>query len=161
MVQRLVKLMGKGAHKCTDIIGMVMAQVSMKAALKKWGKTAEQAITIKMKQLNWCNSYKPMHWHELTQAQKEHILESHIFVEEMQDGKIKARKVVGGNKQQDYIMKEDVSSPTVSAEAVMLTCVIDALKDQDIAIINIPSAFVQTVLKMKSIVWLSASEGHW
>jgi hypothetical protein len=54
-----------------------------------------------------------MHWHELTQAQKEHILESHIFIEEKQDGKIKARKVVRENKQQDYIMKEDVSYPTV------------------------------------------------
>ncbi len=113
---------------------------------EKWGKAAEQAITIKMKQLHWRNSYKPMHRHELTQAQKEHILESHIFVEEKRHGKIKARKVVGGNKQQDYITKEDVSSPTVSAKAVMLTCMIDALKDQDIAIINIPNAFVQTVV---------------
>jgi hypothetical protein len=81
-----------------------------------------------MKQLHWHNSFKPMHWHKLTKAQKEHILESHIFVEEKQDGKIKARKVVGGNKQQEYITKEDVSSPMVLAEAVMLTCVIDALK---------------------------------
>jgi hypothetical protein len=54
----------------------------MKAALKKWGKAVEQEITIKMKQLHWPNSYKPMHWHELAQTQKEHILESHIFIEE-------------------------------------------------------------------------------
>jgi hypothetical protein len=59
MVQRSVKLMGKGLHSCADIVGMVMAQVSMKAALKKWGKAAKQAITIKMKQL---------HWHNLIQA---------------------------------------------------------------------------------------------
>ncbi len=88
-----------------------------------------------------------MHWHELTQAQKEHILKSHIFVEEKQDGKIKATMVVGGSKQQD--MKKDVSSPMVSVsdEAVMLTCVIAALKDWDIAVINIPNAFVQTVIE--------------
>jgi hypothetical protein len=147
MAQRLVKLMGKGLNRCTDILDMVMAQVSMKAALKKWGKAAEQAIPIKIKQLYWCNLHKAMHWHELTQAQKEHILESHIFVEDKQDGKIKARKVGGGNKQQDYIVKEDVSSPTVSAEAVMLTCVFDALEDQDITVIDIPNAFVQTVIK--------------
>jgi hypothetical protein len=147
MVQRSVKLMGKGLHRCADIVGMVMAQLSMKAALKKWGKAAEQAIAIKMKQLHWRNLYKPMHWHELTKAQKEHILKCHIFVEEKHDGKIKARKVVSGNKQQDYIMKEDVSSPTVLAEAVMLTCMIDTLKNQDIAMINIPSAFFQTVAK--------------
>jgi hypothetical protein len=147
MVQRLVKLIGKGLHRCADIVGIVMAQVSMKAALKKWGKTAEQAITIEMKQLHWCKLYKPMHWHELTTAQKEHILKSHIFVEEKQDGKIKARKVVRGNKQQDNITTEDVRSPMVSAEAVMLTCMINTLEGQDIAVVDILNAVVQTVIE--------------
>ncbi len=55
--------------------------------------------------------------------------------------------MVSGDKQQNYITKEDVSSPTVLAEAVMLTRMINALKDQDIAVINIPSAFVQIVIK--------------
>ncbi len=128
MAQRLVKLMGKVLHRCTDKFGMVMTQVSMKAAQKKWGKAAEQVITIKMKQLHWRNSYKPMHWHEFPKL-KEHILGLHIFVEKKQDGKIKARKVVTGDKQQDYITKEDVRSPMVSAEAVMLTCMINALED--------------------------------
>jgi hypothetical protein len=81
MVQMLVKLMGKGLCRCADIAGMVMAQVSMKEALKKCGRATEQAITIEMKQLHWGKLYKPMHWHELTKAQKEHILESHIFYE--------------------------------------------------------------------------------
>jgi hypothetical protein len=147
MVQRLVKLMGKGLHRCTDIVGMVMVQVSMKAALKKWDKAAEQAITIEIKQLHWHNLYKPMHWHELTKAQKENILESYIFVEEKRDGMVKVRKVVRGNKQEDYITKEDVSSPTVLAEAVMLTCLIGTLEDQDIAVIDIPNSFVQTVIE--------------
>jgi hypothetical protein len=146
MAQRLVKLMGKGLHRHADIVGMIMAQMSMKAALKKWGKTTEQAITIEMRQLHWRNSYKPMHLHELTNAQKLHILESHIFVEEKRDGKIKARKVVGRNNQRDYTTKEDVSSPTVLAEAVMLTCVIDAHEDHDVAVIDIPNAFVQTLV---------------
>ena len=55
--------------------------------------------------------------------------------------------MIGGNKQHDYITKEDdVSSPTVTAEAVMLTCVIDAQEDRDVAVVNIPNAFVQTVV---------------
>jgi hypothetical protein len=54
--------------------------------------------------------------------------------------------VVGGNKQYDYITKEDVSSPTVTAEAVMLTCVIDAQENRDVAVVDIPNAFVQTVV---------------
>jgi hypothetical protein len=99
-----------------------------------------------MKQLHWRDSYKPKHWHGLTKKQKERILESHIFVEQKRDGLIKAWKVIGGNKQCNYITKEDVSSPTVTAKAVMLTCVIDAQEDRDIAVVDIPNAFVQTVV---------------
>jgi hypothetical protein len=104
-----------------------------------------------MKQLHWRNSYKPKHWRELSKGQKEKhaILESHIFLEEKRDGKLKARKVIGGNKQCDYITKEDASSPTVSAEVVMLTCGIDALEGRDIAAVDIPNAFVQTVVEDK------------
>jgi hypothetical protein len=39
-----------------------------------------------------------------------------------------------------------VSSLTVTADAVMLTCVIDAQEDMDIAVLDIPNAFVQTVV---------------
>jgi len=122
---------------------MIMAQLSMKAAIKKWGQEAEYAITKEMKELqcHWRDSYKPKHWHELTKKQKEKILESHIFVEQKRDGLIKAQKAIGGNKQQDYITKEDVSSPTVTAEAGMLTCVIDAKEDSDIAVVDIPNTF--------------------
>ena len=81
------------------------------------------AILKEMKQLHWCSSYKPKHWHDLSKKHKHQILESHIFVDEKRDGTIKARKVIGGKKQQDYITKEDVSSPTVTAEAVMLSLV--------------------------------------
>jgi hypothetical protein len=34
----------------------------------------------------------------------------------------------------------------VTAEAVMLTCVIDAQEDRDIAVVDIPNAFVQTAV---------------
>jgi hypothetical protein len=74
------------------------------------------------------------------------VLESHIFVEQKRDGKIKARKLIGGNKKRNYITKEDVTSPTVSAEAVMLTCIIDAVEDRDIAVVDTSNAFAQTVV---------------
>ena len=121
-----IKLMSKGVHRKADTVCAIMAEMSTKAAIKKWGKDAELAITKEMKQLHWRNSYQPKHWNEISKTQKDQILESHIFVEQKRDGKIKARKVIGGDRQRDYITKEDVSSPTVSAEAVMLTCVIEA-----------------------------------
>ena len=51
LAQMSIKLMSKGIHQCADIIGMVMAQVSLKAALKKWGREAEESVGKEMKQL--------------------------------------------------------------------------------------------------------------
>jgi len=72
------------------------------------------------------------------------VLESHMFLKEKRDGKIKGRTVAGGNKQRDYISKEDASSPTVAVESVMLSCIIDAKEGRDVATINIPNAFIQS-----------------
>ena len=88
--QMSVKLMNKGDHRRADIVGMVMAQVSLKAALKKWGKEAEESVGKEMNQLHWRNSFKPMHWKSLTAEQRKQVLESHIFVERKQDGVLKA-----------------------------------------------------------------------
>ena len=42
-----------------------------------------------------------------------------------------------------YTAKEEASSPTVSIEAVMLTCAIDAHEERDVATVDIPGAFMQ------------------
>ncbi len=126
-----------------------MAQVLLKAATKKWGKKAVDSVGKEMKQLHWQTSFKPMYWKSLIANQRKKVLESHIFVERKQDGILKARQVTGGNNQRGYIMKEDTSSPTVSAEAAMLTCIVDANENRDVAIVDIPNAFVQTVVEDK------------
>jgi hypothetical protein len=88
MAQMSVMLMLPGVHRKADTVGMIMAQLSTKASIKKWGTEAEYAITKEMKQHHWRDSYKPKHWHGLTKKQKEQVLESHIFVKQKRDGKI-------------------------------------------------------------------------
>jgi hypothetical protein len=51
--------------------------------------------------------------------------------------------MAGGNKQRDYISKEDASSPTIATEAVLLSCIIDAEEGRDVTVIDIPNAFIQ------------------
>jgi hypothetical protein len=65
-----------------------------------------------------------------------------MFLKEKRDGKTKGRTVAGGNKWRGYISKEDSSSPTVAIESVLLTCIIDAEEGRDVAVIDIPNAFV-------------------
>jgi hypothetical protein len=76
-----IKHMNKGIHQCADIVGMVMAQVLLKVALKKWGEEPVESVGKEMKLLHWQNSFEPMHWKLLTAEQCKKVLESHIFVE--------------------------------------------------------------------------------
>jgi len=39
--------------------------------------------------------------------------------------------------------KEENSAPTVSIEALLLSCTIDAMEERDIAIVDIPGVFMQ------------------
>jgi hypothetical protein len=54
-----------------------------------------------------------------------------MFLKEKRDGFLKGRTVAGGNKQRD-------------TEAVLLSCIIDAEEGRDVAVIDIPNAFIQT-----------------
>ncbi len=49
LAQMSVKLMSKGKHRMAELVGMVMAQLSMKAAIKKWGEQNKFAISKEMK----------------------------------------------------------------------------------------------------------------
>jgi Reverse transcriptase (RNA-dependent DNA polymerase) len=88
-------------------------------------------------------TFEPLRWEHLTIDEKKKILESHMFLQEKRDGKIKGRTVAGGNKQRGFISKEEASSPTVATESVILTSVIDAIEGRDVAIVDISNAFIQ------------------
>ena len=55
--------------------------------------------------------------------------------------------VAGDNKQRGTIEKEDDASPTAALESVLLTSTIYAAEERDVAVINIPKAFIQTRIK--------------
>jgi hypothetical protein len=108
-----------------------------------------------MKQLHLRKTFKPKHWRELSKAQRQIVLESHMFLKLKRDGKIKGRTVAGGNKQRDYISKEDASSPTIATESVLLSCIIDAEEHRDVAVVDIPNAFLKHAWRTRKI-WLSS-----
>ena len=57
--------------------------------------------------------------------------------------------VSGGNKQGGHIDKTDATSPTAALESVLLTSTIDAKEGRGVAIIDIPNAFVTTIIEDK------------
>ena len=71
-------------------------------------------------------------------------MESLIFLVEKWDGIIKARTCANGSTQRVYYNKEDSASPTASIESIFITSIIEAAECRDIAIVDIPNAFIQT-----------------
>eukprot|EP00957_Ditylum_brightwellii_P206963 15350832-Ditylum_brightwellii.AAC.1 len=48
-----------------------------------------------------------------------------------------------GRKQCSYIFKDYASAPTVTIESLMLSYLIDAKDDRDVATVDVPCAFIQ------------------
>jgi hypothetical protein len=119
------------------------------AGFKHWGSDAEKSGIKEVKQLHWRDTFVPKHYSELTSDEKSKVLESHMFIVKKRSGDTKAGLVVGGNKQRDYLTKEDSSSPAVATKSVLLKSIVDAVEKRDVAIIDIPNAFIQTRVENK------------
>jgi len=65
-----------------------------------------------------------------------------MFLKEKHEGSIKARGCADGWLQRDFTTKAETSSPTMSLEAMMLSCAIDTKEGRHIAVTDIPGAFL-------------------
>ncbi len=82
---------------------------------------------------------------ELTAEQQAKILQSHMFIGQKWTEETKARMVAGGNMQCGHVTKKESSSPTVSTKAVLLTLIVYAHEGREVAVVDIPNAFIQTL----------------
>jgi len=57
---------------------------------------------------------------------------------------IKGRHCANGNPQCQWMDQEQVSSPTVMTESTMITAIIEAKENRDVATCDIPNALIQT-----------------
>ena len=89
-------------------------------------------------------TYEPLDASKLTRDEKRDALESLLFLTKKRDGKIKSRKCAIGSKQRSYdgYDKSAGSSPTVTTKGLVMTCAVDAYKEQDNAIAEGGVAFL-------------------
>ena len=59
------------------------------------------------------------------------------MIKEKRSGDIKARACANGRKQRRYLSKEEVASPTIQLESLIMSLIIDAKKGEDVAIADI------------------------
>jgi len=105
---------------------VLMTQMSVKAGIKKVGDKGNDTVSKELRQLHDRRAMVPVRKDELSTEDKKRALRYLMFIKEKRDGAIKARGCADGRPQRQYTEKSDASSPTVSLEAMMISCCIDA-----------------------------------
>lgn len=88
------------------------------------------------------NIVAPQDSTKLTPGQKSAALESMMFLKEKRDGSIKWRACADGHKQRETATPGDAASPTVLVESVMITAAVEAHEGCDVAVVDVPGAFL-------------------
>ena len=128
-----------------EILAQAFVQTyNLTRGIQKFGDKGRQAAIDEMRQLHDRECFIPIDINKLDEKARRTAMESLIFLVEKRDGRIKARNVADGSKQRTWMSKEEAASPTVALESVMLSAVIDAKEEREVAVVDIPNAFIQT-----------------
>jgi len=127
----------------TDLFTLVTAQMTANKGVQVFGKKGEDAIEKELHQLLTRSVMHGVRANQLTHAQRRAALRYLMFLKEKRCGTIKGRGCADGRKQRLYKTKEETSSPTLSNEALFLSCLIDAVERRYSIVCDIPGAFMQ------------------
>jgi len=122
---------------------LVTAQMTANKGVRVFGEAGEKAIEKELQQLLTLSVMHGVQAHQLTPDQRRAALRYLMFLKEKRCGTIKGRGCADGRKQRIYKTKDETSSPTLSNEALFLSCLIDAFEKRYTLTCDIPGAFMQ------------------
>ena len=134
------------AHRVLLIIAAKVAagetHISLKKGLREFGLLGEAAVYKELDVLHVQKVFAPQDPSTLSKEERSRALESLMFLERKRTGTVKGRLVADGSKQRDYIQEGAAASPTVMTESVLITAAIEATEGRDVAVIDLPGAFL-------------------
>jgi len=116
-----------------NIFGHIMTQMTATAGIKKHGQAAVDALLQEFNQFDSKNVFEPLDASTLTASQKQEALRAVNLIKEKRSGKLKGRTCADGWSQRSKYTKEETTSPTVSTDALMISLMIDAKEQCDVA----------------------------
>lgn len=122
--------------------------MNAKRGIREFGELAVAAMFKEFKQLDsgvvpGKPVIAPVDVDKLSPTIRRTALEAVNLIKEKRDGKIKGRTCANGSRQRRYLNEdESISSPTVSLEGLLATLVIDAFEERDVAIFDVPGAYL-------------------
>ena len=115
------------------------------------GEEAVAAIISEVKQLEGKKCFKAREIMELTSLEQERALRSITLVTKKRSGNIKGRTVADGRKQCDYIPRDDITSPTISTEALMISLAIDNHEGRKVSTADVEGASMASDITSASV----------
>ena len=143
---------------------MTMSQMSAKKGFKMF---RDQAIVSMIKELRQLHVgamegkpvVAPVHIRDTTPEQQKCALEAVGLIKMKRSGDIKSRVCANGKKQRWYLRgDEDFLSPTAMLESIVLTLVIEALEGRDVAIVDIPGAYLHATFPDETVLLILRDE---
>ena len=131
-------------QQCSQLLPSLGQQQLLAKGIKVWGDKAKSAALREMDQLHTRVAFSPVHSSKCIESELKKAQVALMFVTEKRDGKIKARTVYNGKPTRIFNHKEEVRSPTVSLEGLMLTMCVDAKEGRDVMTLDVPNAYIQT-----------------
>lgn len=122
------------------------SHITFKAAMKSRPTESKAAATAEIKQLLDRKVFHGIQPSNMTQEQRKNIITSSLFFRDKYnpDGsfeKYKARLVAGGHRQ-DRSLYDDLSSPTVATQALLMVASIAATENRHVATLDISGAYL-------------------
>ena len=146
------------------IVRASMTQMSAKRGFKEFGNQAIASMFKELKQLHVGAMegkpvVEPVNVKDTSPEQRKKALEAVALIKLKRSGDIKSRVCANGKKQKWYLKgDEDFSSPTAMLESIILTLVIDALEERDIAIVDVPGAYLHAELQDETVLLVLRDE---
>ena len=134
-----------------------LAQMHASKGIQVFGDRAIEALAAEYSQLDGLVVFKPEDANNLTKEQKAAALNVIDLIKQKRCGKVKGRTVADGRKQRSEFNKEDTSSPALSLEAFIVSLVIDALENRDVAITDVAGAFLKAEMPDYVLIRLHGS----
>jgi len=123
-------------------VNVCFNQMIATKGIKTFGKEAVAAMFAEYKQLNDKNVFGRFDKRNLTKDLKRNALRAVNLIKRKRCGKLKGRTCAKGAPQRTYVPKEQASSPTLRVESLMALILINAFEKRDVAIFDVPGAYL-------------------
>ena len=119
--------------------------------IKVFCKLGVAAVLKELKQMHDIIVMDPKKSGKMTTGKKNSALQYLMFLKQKRCGKINGRVCVDGRKYRKYLTKDNTSAPIMVMEALFLTCLINAMEHQKLAMVDIPGAFMQSDVEGETV----------